>query len=272
MNTNNIRLIAMDMDGTLLGPDQKISAENMAALKAAQAQGIHLAICSGRLAGDIAGFVMEELEDCAILSLNGAYCLRRPMDGVFANHCFKEETLRECVGILSEIPIPFGCFAQNRIVLFEENPKIEMWYSDTGKPFTPRLLKDMEGLEQVGWENVNKLLCYSPDASRLRAAYERLKEVEGLEITSSWEQNYELMPSGIRKGNAVEELAQQLGLTASQVMTFGDYDNDASMIAYAGLGVAMGNATKAVLDAADFVTKTHAEDGVAYAIRRFALR
>lgn len=271
MNTKDIRLIVMDMDGTLLNPEQRISAGNMAALKEAREQGIRLAICSGRLAGDISHFVIKELADCAVLSLNGAYCMRRPMEDVFANHTFAKETLKECVEILSEAGIPFGCFAQNRLVLFTENTKMEMWYSGSNSPLAPQVLYGAEGIERIGSANVNKLLCYSPDRSRLRAAYERLSGVQGLEITSSWEQNYELMPCGIGKGNAVRELARYLGLEASQVMAIGDYDNDASMIAYAGLGVAMGNATKTLLEKADFVTKTNAEDGVAYAVRRFAL-
>lgn len=271
MNTKDIRLIVMDMDGTLLDPERKISEGNMAALKEAQKRGIHLAICSGRLAGDISQFVMEELQDCAVLSLNGAYCMRKPMEDVFANHVFSERTLRKCVQILSEVGIPFGCFAQNRLVLFGEITKMDMWYNESQSPFVPQVLWGMDGLERIGSANVNKILCYSPDQTRLNAAYKGLCKVEGLEISSSWEQNYELMPRGIGKGYAVRELAQHLGLDASEVMAIGDYDNDAGMIAYAGLGVAMGNAVRTIRDHADFVTKTNAEDGVAYAVRRFAL-
>ena len=70
----DLRLIAMDMDGTLLNSEQKISLENAKVLREAREQGIKLAICSGRSPGDIAMFALEnDLQDCALLSLNGTY-------------------------------------------------------------------------------------------------------------------------------------------------------------------------------------------------------
>ena len=76
MHDKPVSLIAMDMDGTLLDSRQRLTPGNLAALRKAQAAGIHLAICSGRLPGDVAMFLDEAgLPDCAILSLNGAYCL-----------------------------------------------------------------------------------------------------------------------------------------------------------------------------------------------------
>ena len=89
-----IRLIAMDMDGTLLNSRQELSAGNVAALRAAEEKGVKLAICSGRLPGDIAAFAVESgLTDCALLSLNGAYCLGGPGKAAFANHVLDRDVL-----------------------------------------------------------------------------------------------------------------------------------------------------------------------------------
>ena len=95
MDTKDIRLIAMDMDGTLLNNHQQISPGNLQALHQARDAGIHLAICSGRLPGDIAAFAVESgLTDCALLSLNGAYQARPPLPimfwtGMFWSACMK---------------------------------------------------------------------------------------------------------------------------------------------------------------------------------------
>ena len=120
MHDKPVSLIAMDMDGTLLDSRQRLTPGNLAALRKAQAAGIHLAICSGRLPGDVAMFLDEAgLPDCAILSLNGAYCLKRCMEGEFFNHPLENATLEAAVAILRRARFPFGCFAQNRLAIFK---------------------------------------------------------------------------------------------------------------------------------------------------------
>ena len=274
MHTNQIGLIAMDMDGTLLDSRQRISRENLRALKQARAKGVALAICSGRLPGDIAVFGMESgLEDCAILSLNGAYCVRSPLGEAFANHVLPNAALEAAVGILRKAELPFGCFAQNRLVIFEGAVPVKdaFWGTHTQGPCAPEYLYGDEGLKRVRPAGVNKLLCLAGDEAALESVRRRLADVDGLEVTSSWELNLELMPAGTGKGSAVRELAEGMGLSARQVMAFGDYDNDESMIAYAGLGVAMANATQSVKNAAKLVTLSNDENGVACAIDRYVL-
>ena len=92
-----------------------------------------------------------------------------------------------------------------------------------------------------------------------------------MEITSSIPNNLEINARGVTKGRGLLVLAETLGLSRSQVMACGDSGNDLTMIQNAGLGVAMANATPEVLAAADFVTASNNEDGVAKAIERFVL-
>ncbi len=274
MHTNEIGLIAMDMDGTLLDSHQRISRENLRALKQARAQGVRLAICSGRLPGDVAIFLLENgLEDCAILSLNGAYCLRSPLGEAFANHVLTDAALEAAVRILWDARLTFGCFAQNRLAIFEGAMSVEdeTWGTNTTGPCAPEYLYGGAGLEEARRTGVNKLLCVAGDEAVLADVRRRLEGVEGLDVTSSWKMNLELMPAGVGKGSAVKELAESLGLIARQVMAFGDYDNDESMIAYAGLGVAMANATQSVKNAAKLITLSNDENGVAWAVERRVL-
>ena len=92
-----------------------------------------------------------------------------------------------------------------------------------------------------------------------------------LEIASSIERNLELSAPGVTKGRGLMALAEHLGLTPDQVMAVGDSGNDLTMVQLAGLGVAMGNATREVLAAADAVTADNDHDGVAEAIEKYVL-
>jgi len=275
MPVNDIRLIAMDMDGTLLNSRQQISPENAKALREARQQGIKLAICSGRSPGDIAMFALENgLEDCALLSLNGTHCLDTPLGAPFCNHVLDRDTLNATMGIIQEEGMPFACYAQNRVVIFPvngENGK-SFWVSHDSGLLAPEILYGDSGLAHVTAQGVNKIICLAPDEEGWQRIRRRLLQLDRLDVSTSWPLDFELMPLPYGKGSAVAELAHKLGLNASQVMTLGDYDNDIGMIAYADFGIAMGNATQPILDAAKYVTLSNDEDGVAAAIRKYALK
>lgn len=274
MDTKDIRLIAMDMDGTLLNNHQQISPGNLQALHQARDAGIHLAICSGRLPGDIAAFAVESgLTDCALLSLNGAYCLGGPGKAAFANHVLDRDVLERLHEILAVSGMTYGFFGQNTIAVFEGCVTLAdaYWFSHMEGPYAPKLLHGESGLQALRETGVNKMMCIADSQQHMDEVLKQMQAFPQLDLFMSWPLNLEIMPHGVGKGRAVAELASHLGLTASQVMSLGDYDNDLSMISYAGLGVAMGNACQAVKDAAKRVTLTNEEDGVAYAIRHYAL-
>ena len=269
-----IRLIAMDMDGTLLNSRQELSAGNAAALRAAEEKGVKLAVCSGRPAGDLGIFAANHgFEQMAILSLNGGYCLDRPFGTVYADYAIDQKTTLQCWEWFQERKTTFACFLQNDVVSFQGAPPardifLGVQWDDSR---APRILKGEEAVRRMMEGRVNKILCVEQDPKRLRTLGHKLESLPGLEITSSWIENYEVMPCGVSKGRAVQELAEQMGIGPDQVMTLGDFDNDLSMIEYAGFGTAMGNASPRVKAAAKYVTLTNDEDGVAAAIRKFIL-
>ena len=272
---SDIRLIAMDMDGTLLNSSQQISPGNAEALRLAREQGIKLAICSGRSPGDIAMFALENgLEDCALLSLNGTYCLETPLGAPFCNHVLDGETLNSAMKVMQEEAAAFALYAQNRVVIFpkeEEDGKSFFVSHDSGL-LAPEILYGPSGLEHVLPQGINKIICLAKDEESWQRIRLRLLQIHGLDVSTSWPLDFELMQLPYGKGTAVAELAGKIGADASQVMTLGDYDNDTSMIAYAGYGIAMGNAMQPVRDAAKYITLSNDEDGVAHAIRQYALK
>lgn len=275
MRINDIRLIAMDMDGTLLDADQRLSQENITALKDAANAGIHIAICSGRLAGDSGLFALDAgLTTCHIISLNGAYCLETPLGGAYATHFIDAQALQACLQILSEYEIAYACYSPQGAVVMESGGarKAKAWGAHKNRPGAPVYAYGREALDQAISQGICKLVYKEERSPELLLKIKgRLTSIQGVDVTSSWENNLELMPAGVNKGAAVKELAERLGIPAASVMVIGDYDNDLPMLEYAGVGVAMGNASQAVKDAARYVTLSNDEHGVAHAIRQWAL-
>ena len=270
-----VRLIAMDMDGTLLNSRQKLTAANVEALKQAQEKGVKLAICSGRCTGDSALFALENgFEDMAILGLNGGYCLENPRAAAYANHVMRMETAKLCWQLAREENVTMGCFLQNRIAVFEgEKPNSELFWSGDwgGDPLAPVYIEGEEAFWKAFPDGVNKMVLIDETRDKLPLLQQKLEKLPQLDVTSSWWNNLELMPRGIEKGHAVKELAEKLGIAQEEVMAIGDYDNDLGMLRYAGYSVAMANASENVKNCARFSTLSNDENGVAAAIRRFVL-
>ena len=93
-----------------------------------------------------------------------------------------------------------------------------------------------------------------------------------LEIVSSWDDKFEIMKKGSSKGEAVAQLAKYFNLKRDEIMCIGDSENDLSMIEYAGIGVAMGNAIDKVKKSAQYITASNTDSGVAKAIEKFVLK
>lgn len=107
------------------------------------------------------------------------------------------------------------------------------------------------------------------DVQVLAEALAEINQLPGIHITRSAENNFEIMPEGINKGLALQELTQVMGITMDEVMAIGDSDNDSDMLRIAGMPVVMGNGDEAVKKLAKYVTDTNDNDGVAKAIYKF---
>jgi len=115
----------------------------------------------------------------------------------------------------------------------------------------------------------NKILIMEKDPAEYLKMQERIKEFKNIESAQSWFGALDISPLGDNKGNAVKKLCEHYNVLPEEVIAFGDNLNDISMIKYAGLGVAMGNAEEKLKIIADYVTDTNDNDGVAKAIYKF---
>lgn len=273
-----IKLIAMDMDGTLLLDGGKgIPAENIAALRAAHAAGIHLALCSGRIPDDMGFYAQDTGVPMHILALNGTCMLDRPLGQITRSDYLPAEASRAIFDMVQQYPVAYGIFSDHDLVisikLTEAQLRIIFGENILREGTRTRLSFDVASAEQLLQHGVNKFMIFTDnDPDTLQALRNRMeKEIPGIDISTSWVNNLEINAKGANKGVSLKALADQLGIPMAQVMAIGDNDNDLPMLHAAGVAVAMGNATPNAAAAADYITLPNHESGVAAAIRSIAL-
>lgn len=273
-----IRLIVMDMDGTLLASDGRtIPRDNVRALHRAADRGIHLALATGRLPDDAGFFAADAELPMHILAINGSVQVDEPLGEVAAARFIPESTARAIAGLIRAQGFRFTIFSVHEVAFSSMPPDIAAARRSQGTYLDrpggrTRLSLDGSRIEAL-LGRVNKFSIISSDADRLaRLKAQVLTETSGADVTSSWYDNLEIIPAGVNKGSAAAELAATLGISMNEVMAIGDQDNDIPMIAGAGIGVAVGNASPKVRAAARYVVGTNNQSGVAQAIDTLALR
>ena len=141
--------------------------------------------------------------------------------------------------------------------------KSQHYVRTTRKPVEDAVALIREYADQL--ENINLLF---PDQEKRLRYWQELSRIQGLTVVSSMPYNIELGGATTSKATALKALAEMLGLSHDNIMSFGDSSNDAQMLAAAQIAVAMGNAVEELKEAADVITLSNAEDGVAYALER----
>ncbi|WP_240419305.1 Cof-type HAD-IIB family hydrolase [Paenibacillus periandrae] len=246
MNKGNYKLIALDMDGTLLTEDKKVSAENRAAIQAAEQAGIKVMFATGRGIQNVEAYIEDLKLEAPIVTVNGGEVWSAP--GKLHSRALLEPALiKEMHALAIEYDTWFWAYAVGDIY------NKERW------------------VEQVDARQWLKFGYYYEDAACLQAIRTKLDSWGVFEITNSHPANLELNPKGIHKASGVRQVCEMFGYDMSQVIAMGDSQNDISMIRECGLGVAMGNAQEEVKALADVITTSNEEHGVARIIEQYIL-
>lgn len=270
------KLICIDMDGTLLNDEKEVSEENKEAIKEAHEKDVHIAICTGRLFtsaknyGDIIGV------KAPIIASNGAYIREKDEEKVIYKKTLDRDIATRIYETIKKFK--FSKFFNTFDIIASEGSFPE-WYMyikfNEGLPKEKRIhLKEYETFYDFIDENDGEILKFvaaSKDIEELEKAKNELRKLNDIEIFRSSPMNFEINAKEVSKGNAVKKLAEIYGIDRNEVICIGDSDNDLSMVEYAGLGVAMGNAEEEVKAIADYITDTNNNNGVAKVIRKFVL-
>ena len=277
----DIRIIALDLDGTLLDSQKRLSAENRAALEAAAAKGVHIVPTTGRFFGMMPEAVRELPFVRYAITVNGAQVYDRATDTAIVREEIPLARALEIMRILDRHDVIYDCYRLNwgwMSAALQEKAEAyatDVHYLKMIREFR-RPVPDLKAhLQETAAEgDVQKVMLFTrntPDGkdeadairAEVSAAFPEIK------ITASTWNNLEFNIASANKGNSLRRFAEHLGFTLENCMALGDGLNDLSMIELAGLGVAMANAHPRVLEAADHVTASNDEDGVARAIRTF---
>ena len=273
----HIKMIGLDLDGTLLNGRKEVTDHTRKILEQAIAQGIIVLVATGRPLTGIPGQVRAIQGMQYALTTNGARIYDLLQDRTILEHPLSGEKAKKVLKIagkydtLQEAYFDREVYAQEdqlkRISQYHKNP--HMWeYVRATRTAVPSLT---EWYEMSG-RDADKLQLMFADMQELAHARKELGKIPGLVLTGSLGNNIEVNAEGIDKGIGILELGRRLGISREEIMACGDGDNDLEMLKAVGVGVAMGNADADVKAAADYVTDTNEEEGVAKAVEKFALR
>ncbi|AND42534.1 Cof-type HAD-IIB family hydrolase [Cytobacillus oceanisediminis] len=280
-----IKCIASDMDGTLLTATQKITPENIEAIKTAQEKGVEVVIATGRSYFE-ASFVLDEAGiSCPIICANGAEV--RAADGkVVSSNPLDKDLAKKAAYILVQNNVYFEVYTNQGTYTIDEdrgvsiivdiflsgNPEADI--DEVTKAAEERFIKGLvrkvnsyDELFNSDEHQIYKLLAFSFEPDFLVSAKEDLLKLEGMAVSSSGDENLELTSVNAQKGIALEAFVKERGISLLETMAIGDNYNDLSMFKRAGRSVAMGNADDIIKAQCDAVTSANEDSGVAKAIR-----
>ncbi|MDY2725954.1 MAG: Cof-type HAD-IIB family hydrolase [Anaerostipes faecalis] len=275
----SIKVILMDVDGTLADSSKKITPETKTALLQAQDAGILLVLASGRTDNGLKYFAdelnMKEHHGLLICN-NGATVVDYQTGEILFSQALSVEEGKEVLEHLKKFDVcPVVARGEYMYVNNVFNNTIERngkpWnvleYESRGNNYK---LCEIDDLAKWCDFEISKILTYA-NPSYLQENYEEMKAPFGDRINSMFTAPYyyEFTAKGVDKSKAIRKAIEISGFTADEMIAFGDAQNDKTMIEYAGIGVAMGNATDELKAAADYITDDMDHDGIAKTLYHF---
>lgn len=272
-----IRMMAFDLDGTLLGGDGRISPRNKAALQEAHRRGIRIVLASGRGFQATRRFAKEAGIPCILATANGAR-IDETQDGpLLLERCLNDEDSKVIMQHMYDSGIFFVAYTKNANYqgnMQTRQPAETAYFAPgiyTEDGVTLEMVEDNARMQSEGWRNVYKFVAFStPSDPKLEVLSAKLRPM-GLAVESSWINNVEVMPKTAGKGNALDYLAQRYGIAREEIMAFGDNFNDETMLRYAGWPVVMENGVDEMKAIARIIAPHHMEDGVGRVIEQYVL-
>lgn len=280
-----IRLIALDMDGTILSPDHSISIKNKEAIWEAQKNGIEVVIATGRSFLEAFDPIHDAGLNVPYICINGAE-VRDQQGNLISETHILEEDISKVTTILDDEAIDYQLFIDKQVYTknieapidtfiqlaeaANQVPQVDEIRREVMDRVERGIIRQVDSFNPLIAEHgssIYKIFGTSYNRDHLDRAREALKQFPGLAVSSSGAGNLEITSVNAQKGIAVEQYATSKGISMDQVMVVGDNYNDLSMMERAGRAVAMGNAPDAIKAACTHVTATNEHDGVGLAIQ-----
>jgi Cof subfamily protein (haloacid dehalogenase superfamily) len=276
MRNLKYKLVCLDMDGTLLDDEKKISNGNKMAIRKATELGIKVIVCTGRLFIAAQAFADMIGVSTPLITANGASVKEKETGNVIFKAILGKENCLKIVRVMKKYNINPN-FNTTDTVITDKIGYSSQSYINMNKTLPAdkqvkiEIISDWDSAIEKYGDDILKCISIDADIEKMGKVKEELINFDTMEIQSSLWNNIEMMNKGINKGKAVKMLAEYYGIDRKEIICMGDNENDISMIEYAGMGIAMGNAEKKVKSISNFVTETNNNDGVARAIESIIL-
>lgn len=271
------KIIAVDMDGTLLNDDKHISDYNIEMIHKAVDCGVKFVIASGRIPSGLKFYEATVSKKQPMICCNGAIILDENKNDIYLNSIEKNSAL-QVIDVLREKKDTYYHFYSEGIVhgeqfgfgiegVYEFNRK-----SDRDLRMEIRLVSDAKEYIKNISKEINKIVVQDKDLQYLDELRKKLDNIQGVETTKSNIDNIEICAKNVNKGNGLEILANHYGISLEQCIAVGNDENDISMIKCAGLGVAVKNSRDYIKEFANYVTERDNNNGaIGEVIKRFIL-
>jgi Cof subfamily protein (haloacid dehalogenase superfamily) len=284
-----MKLIAIDLDGTLLSEHTHITEENVQAIRKAQSQGHIVMICSGRAPEDIQEILKEYELSCPLAGSNGTVV--QAEGKTLGMVSMNRENIVQIAKKLDDERTPYRIYTNQGIFVPEdwservntnlqgdtikvEGLSDELFKRITEQPQQSDLLNYFQDYHELFDREdlkVQKFFILTLNQQKKSELATYLSNISGAAATSSGPMNIEVMDKDGNKGNALKIMAEYYGISMADTVAMGDNFNDIPMLKVAGFSIAMGNADPAVKQLCKAVTLSNTENGVSYAMEQFIL-
>lgn len=262
----DLKLVALDVDGTLLNKQKQILPSVKEAIQAVQQRGIHVTLCTGRMFASAFPYAQALQLALPIITYNGGLVVHPGTKEVLYERSLAAAYATEIIREARRRGLTINYYHKDRLLVEEitAGNRDYAWWSGVD-------LQKVDDLLALAVNPTKILLIGEPEI--LQSVEQEYGKRFGKQvyITRSWPQYLEFLHPEATKGRGLAVLAQYLGLTRSQIMGIGDSYNDLEMFNHTGLAVAMANAEAPVRAAAHYVTASNEEGGVALALQKFIL-
>ena len=272
----SIKLIALDLDGTLLTTDKRITARTRAAIEECEKRGIEIVPATGRAMRAVPAEILELPGVRYGIFTNGASVWDIREEKSIAAQYIDWQTALKAIEILERYPMRYDLYIEGRGIC--EAQFLERLEEFGVPPENCRIIRSSR-------QPVPNLIAYlkefHPPVQKINLIFREkavkaevrreLSQIDALSVTSSLPWNLEVNAQGATKGGGLERLRAHLNISREETMAFGDGENDLPMLQAAGLGIAMENGADFLKKQADIITLTNDRDGVAAAIEQYAL-
>lgn len=262
-----IRLVAVDLDDTLLDEKQLLTQRTIKVVRQAMARGITVTIATGRMYSSTLPFALQLGLTAPLITYNGALIRSHETDEVLLHQPVPVDLARNVAELFRERGWHLQKYVNDRLLVekLEEN---SLFYANYAKV---EAFPVGEAFYRMDEAPTKMLAMASPDKLVFMQAVLQERFGDRLYVAPSKATYLEIINPLANKGTALAFLSKRMGIEKEAVMAIGDSMNDIDMIAYAGCGIAMGNANAVVKQAADAVTFSNVDDGVAAALEKYVL-